>query len=308
MRSIDIDPQSPPRRVLILRLSALGDVLHCLPALEALRELWPVADFDWVSESLAASLLEGHPDLRRVIPFPRKEMSRRLRRIGEWGRLGSEWRAFAGELRRERYDLVIDFQGNLRSTLVSRVSRYRRRVGHHPSEVKEHPWLLPPASPDRPAGRVHRVEKNLHLVGALGWQGETPPGRLPDYATERRRLLSLPALEGAPPVILHPFVSPFGRFKEWPSSAFAVLARCLADRGRRVLVTSEPGSRGSAERIVRLSGGAAAPAPETPTVRDLAALLSLAAAVVAADTGPLHVAALSRVPAFGLYGPKDPAV
>ncbi|MCA8962937.1 MAG: glycosyltransferase family 9 protein, partial [Planctomycetes bacterium] len=181
------------------------------------------------------------------------------------------------------------------------------RWGHHRSEVKEHAWLLPGVSPDRPAGHVHRVEKNLHLVRALGYRGPVPQSRLPDRSAERHRLRQALALNDSRAlIVLHPFVSPFGRFKEWPAERFVRLARRLVERRHRVVVTWTAAERATSESIVERVGDGCELAPETSSLKELAALLELAATVVAADTGPLHLAAAVDTPVIGLFGPKDP--
>ncbi len=308
VKSIGNEPWAPPHSILILRLSALGDVLHCLPALEALHELWPDAEIDWIAESLGASIIDGHPLLRRVHRLPRKEWRRELRRASRWDDLRCDVSRFFGALRRRRYDLIIDFQGNLRSTVVAECVRHRRRVTHHPSEVKEHAWLMRASAPRAPAGRVHRVQKNLHLVRALGWHGSDPPARLPDFTEERARIAAeLADLTSEAPIVLHPLVSPFGRFKEWPREYYAELAREIAACGT-LLISWGPGERDAAEEIAAAADGAATPAPETRSPRELAALLASARLVIGGDTGPLHLAAAAGVPVLSLFGPKDPAL
>ena len=298
--------QNPPRRILIVRLSALGDVLHCLPALDALRALFPEATIDWVAESLGAQLIVGHPALERVITIPRKEVARDLwQSDGRGAAAVDRGQNALAELRREEYDLAIDFQGNLRSTLITRAARAKVRVGHHPRETKEFRRLLAGVRPDTPAGAVHRVEKNLHLIRALGFRGETPAGQVPlDPEVIERFTDELPA-DGAP-TIFHPFVSAFGRFKEWPLERFAALAKELDARGHRVWVTAAPEDFARRDELLELAEGSASESPTTRSTRELAALLSLARGVVAADTGPLHLAAFAGVPVVGLFGPKDP--
>ncbi len=300
--------RTAPKRVLIVRLSALGDVLHCLPALAAIRQSWPETTIDWVCEPMGASLIEGHPDLDHVIRFPRKEVLRHLKKRASMVPAFERGQQFVDTLRRHRYDLLLDLQGNLRSAVVSRLARSRRRVGHHRRETKEFSWALGGRRPSQQAGAVHRVEKNVHLIRQLGFHGDTPAGALPAYAEETTHLRAILGPVGPAPTLLHPFVSTFGRFKEWPGGRYAQLARSLAHRGHRVLITAAPEDDERRNQILELAGGSAERAPETRSTRELAALIRLSRGVIAADTGPLHLAAFAQVPVVGLFGPKDPEV
>lgn len=295
----------PGPRILIVRLSALGDVLHCLPALEALRRSWPDAEIDWVCEPLGADLLDGHPSLRRVLRLPRPAWARSLRRPSRWGSLWRDVRAFRRELRRERYDLVIDFQGNLRSQWIARWARGDRKIGAHRSEVKEFGWLFRFDRPRDPAGHVNRVEKYLHLVEFAGASKSPIPARFADLTDDWK------GLDTAPPdgIALHPFVSAFGRFKEWPAELYSQLARHLAESHGAVWITFGPDEEDAAREIVAAADHPEVRlAPTTRSPRQLAAFISRCRLVIAADTGPLHLAAALGVPVVGLYGPKDPVV
>lgn len=264
-RILNIAPSlidDPPQRILIVRLSALGDVLHCLPALSALRALYPEAKIDWVVETLGAPLIEGHPDLDRVIVFPRKEMTRNLWRPGSDEPTSIDRGAkFLEKLRERRYDLLVELQGNLRSGVIARAAHARIRVGHHAQETKEYPWVLGGRRPKELAGKVHRVEKNLHLIRALGYEGPTPAGELPPFTTEVEHFRPEVARLETAPTIIHPFVSAFGRFKEWPEERFAKLAIALAEEGHVVWLTAAPEDFTRRDRIIERSGGAAAPSP-----------------------------------------------
>lgn len=286
-----------------MRLSAMGDVLHCLPALEALQELWPEATFDWVTESLSAPLVEGHPGLARVVQFPRKVWRKQLRNPLNWPRVVREAWQFIRELRGERYDLIVDFQSNMRSVVLAGLSRYKQRICHHSTEVKDGNQHFRALRPAEPSGLVHRVEKNLHMVRHLGWRGTTPPApRMPTFAKETTQLPPFPA----DAIFLHPFVSSYGRFKEWPEQHYAELARRLGRRGHPVVVTWAPEDLPVAERIVAASGGETILAPATPSMRHVAAMLRQARLLVAGDTGILHLGIALGRPVVGLYGPKDP--
>jgi lipopolysaccharide heptosyltransferase I len=300
----------PPRKVLIVRLSALGDVVHVLPALDALRRGLPRAHLAWLVEERAASLLAGHPQLDRVHVLPRGRFVaewRARRPLAAAGALG----AFFADLRRERFDVAIDFQGNLRSALAALLSGARARVGFARGFSKEGSHLLANVRVAPPSRRLHKVEKNLALVRAIGVETDGARARLaiPDAARRRADAFFAALGPGAPPVALHPGVSKFGAFKQWPPERYAAVARALAAHGAgRAIVTWGPGERDLAERVAALAPGAARAAPETGSILELAAIYERCAAVLGCDTGPVHLAAALGVPVVGLYGPKDPRV
>lgn len=332
----------PAPRILVVRLSALGDVLHCLPALAAIRASWPNAIIDWVCEPLGAGLLDGHPHLRDVIRLDRGAWKRDLARPWRWIQLSAAVFGFVRRLRFARYDWVLDFQGNARSQLVSRAARGRNKWSHHPSEVKEFAWLFRLRAPSTPAGRVHRTKKYLHLVEAVAERAgvafelpsaaespEIPSREIPSREIQNREIQNhspqvnearslLPDLtpeieslnlDRPGGIALHPFVSAFGRFKEWPLESFAALARNLVNAYGRVWITSAPDERDRARKLLEsIDHSDVRLAPQTGSPRELAAFLSTCDLVVAADTGPLHLSAALGIPVVGLFGPKDPAV
>jgi lipopolysaccharide heptosyltransferase I len=293
------------REILIVRFSALGDVIHVLPSLAALRETFPRAHITWLVDPLGATLLEGHPALHRVVVLPRKRWRRWRREPRRWPALWREVASFAAALRRPRFDLVIDFQGNFRSGLAVAFSGGRHRLGFHPSDCREFGgWVFTSLRADPTPLLAPKVLKNLELVRALGWTGECPrEGVLPipeDARTWARDYVA--TLEGSGPLILvHPAVSAFGAIKQWPPERFRELCGRLArELGARVVLTWGPGE----EDLVRAVGNGAI-APPTPELLRLAALVADADAVVAADTGCLHLAAAVGTPWVGLYGPKS---
>jgi len=292
------------RSILIIRLSALGDVVHVLPALAALREAFPRARIGWAVEERAATLLDGHPqiDVRHVIP--RQSLERAARRGSAFTFLREASRT-VGELRAGDYEVALDFQSNFRSSLLARLSGARRRIGQPAPFAKEGSRLLMTETPDPVARSVHKIERNLRLIAPLGVVPATPP-RPVVPEPESSRLLAEQFVGAKPPVLVHPGVSAFGAFKAWRKEGYAALARSLG--GRRVAVAwGGAAEREVALEVVALSRGAAELAPETRSVLDLAALLRRAALFVGADSGPLHLAAALGTPLVGLYGPKDPA-
>jgi lipopolysaccharide heptosyltransferase I len=291
------------RSLLIIRLSALGDVVHVLPALAALRAAFPEARIGWAVEEKAASLLEGHPQIDRLHVIPRQALAQaaRSRDVGAFVR---QARQSVRELRHASYETTLDFQSNFRSSLLAFLSGAKRRIGQPVPYSKEGARVLVTETPAAVERTVHKIERNLRLLAPLGVEPARPPRPvIPE--PERARLLA-EGVAGA--VLLHPGVSAFGAFKAWRAEGYAALARYLkVERGARVLVAwGGAAEREAALEVVALSRGAAELAPETRSILDLAALQRRAALFVGADSGPLHLAAALGTKVLGLYGPKDP--
>ncbi|HKA16473.1 MAG TPA: glycosyltransferase family 9 protein [Myxococcota bacterium] len=294
---------------MIVRLSALGDVVHALPMLDALRRAMPDAEIGWLVEEKAASLLADHPQIDRLWVAPRAQLAALLRR----GRLIAALRLFARfarELRATGYDVVIDAHSNARSSLLAWCSGARRRIGFAHGHAKEGAgWLYT----DRvvPAARLQlKVQRALDLLRPLGIDPRGARAVLgiaePTRAWARARVQEL---GGRPAVAIHPGVSDSGAIKQWHPERFGrTAARLARECGARCLVTWGPGERELALRVVEAAEGCAALGPETGSVLELAALYEACDLVIGVDTGPLHLAAALGIPVVGLYGPTDPAV
>lgn len=297
------------RRILIVRLSALGDVIHVLPALAALRSTFPEAKITWVSERSGASLIDGHPDLERVVVLERKGWARDLARPLRWPRILGEVRSTLGELRQDRFDLAIDFQGNLRSGLVTRLSGAKLRLGFHRRDAREGSWLFTNLRIEPAKDRLHKVDRNLELIRALGFRGDAPLPSVPIPESDREWASGVvKAPRDGPVLVLHPGTSLFGRFKQWTSQGYATVAdRAARELGARVIISRGPGD----ERIIdAILGHVSSPVEAVGPLplQRFAALVSRADLLIGSDSGPLHLAAATGTPVLGLYGPKDPRV
>ena len=306
-----LPPADRPARILIVRLSALGDVLHALPVLAALRTRFPDAELAWAVEDRAVGLLEHRTDLDRILPFPRKALSGSLKGLPKPVALARTARGFVKETRAGEYDLALDLQGNLKSGAVTRASGARLRFGLGGREAKEGNQLFTQRRVVVPDDIRHRVERNLAVASAA--IGETLPYQNPDFPTapaedaEATRLLEQHALLPGGYVVLHPGTSGFGAFKRWPTDRWAALARRLGADGHALLVTYGPDEQDLADAVAADSDGHAQ-AVTTSSLGSLAALIRGARLFVAADTGPLHLASLVGAPLLGLFGPKDPTI
>ena len=284
-------PQAGEQSFLIVRLGSLGDLMHTLPAVAALRSSFPRARLDWVVEQKWSPLLELVTVIDSVIPWRR----------GVSGTLSG-----LRGLRRNGYACALDFQGLYKSALLARFSGASRLIGFDSSFAREPGAARFYTQCVTPTGR-HVAEMNLSLAvaaGAVRIDAAASPLRTPqEDAPALREML---AREGISDFCV---VSPGGGWKSkcWPPERYGVLCAELWRRlSIRVVVNAGPGE----EELARAVIAAAPPAKPllfSPSLRELAALLSMARLVVAADTGPLHLAAALGTPVIALFGPTDPA-
>jgi lipopolysaccharide heptosyltransferase I len=292
----------PDSRILVIRLSAVGDVINTLPALCAIRQTYPRAFIGWIVEDRAYDLIRGHPAIDRVHLFPRK------RWVRHWLDAAAEAPGLVREIRRERYEVAVELQGNLKGAVHGLVSGVRRRVGFGPGHCKEMSHLFTNIHVTPPGERINRVDKFLSVAAFLGASVNGAGYLLPESAESRARIEEFLRREGLDRyVVVHPGTSDFGREKRWLPERFSALAdRIQEGLGLRAVITWGPGEKALAEEVVR--GSRAILSMETRSILDLAELIRRAALFVGCDTGPLHLASAVRTPSVALFGPKDPQV
>ena len=284
-----IDLPAEPRRVLIIKPSALGDIVHTLPVLKLLRTRWPAAEIDWMVTPAFASLLDGHPLLDGVVRFDRK-------RFATWYRdpkLAKGLFDFTRDLRRRRYDLVIDLQGLFRSGWLAWQTGAATRVGF--SYAREGAPLAYTHRVPQPTPERHAVERYLDVADALGC------GRGPvefDFGIDDAVRAGVRAMTGdAPYAVLLPGTN--WATKRWPAESFAALVRPVeTELGLRTVVAGGPD-------VVGLDLPGATSLAGKTDLKQLVALLESAALVVANDSGPMHIAAALGRPLVTLFGPTN---
>jgi ADP-heptose:LPS heptosyltransferase len=186
-------------RIAMVRLSAIGDVVNTLPALTALRRARPEAHIAWICETASAGLLEGHPLLDEVIVLDRRSWVRGLTCPCGIVRLPADAIALRRKLRAGRFDTAIDFQGNFRSGLVTRLTGARMRVGLARGHAREMSHLFVNRRVALPDGPVHRVERALHLVASLGIETADAQPVVPATESDRVRVAALLGEHGLEP-------------------------------------------------------------------------------------------------------------
>jgi heptosyltransferase-1 len=280
-------------KALLVRLSSIGDVVHTLPALAALhRHGWEAG---WLVEAPSRALLDENPLLARVVVAP----SRRTFGL-------REALAAARDLRGRRYDAALDFQGLWKSAAWARLSGARRVVGWARTARREPASALLVGERVARRGGGHVIDKNLALLRPLGIEEaglrEFP---LPLSAESVARVdAGLRDLGGGALAVLNPGGG--WASKLWPAERFGELGKGLRGLGLLPLVSWGPGEEALAERVVAASDGAAVRCFPT-TLLDYVEIARRARLVVAADTGPLHLACAVGAPVVALFGPTDPA-
>ncbi len=283
------DARAP--RILIVRLSAIGDVILTMPLLNALRRRFPQALLAWVVESKAGPLLEGHEALDELIVVP-KGFLKSPRAV--WGLLR--------RLRSMRLDVAIDPQGLTKSALVGWLSGAKRRIGPRGQWGRElSPWLnnelIRPTAP-------HLVDRTLKLLRPLGIERPGVEFCVPQTDEERRAAAGLVAESGFDKgfAIINPGAGTASRI--WPPQRFAAVARHLGKAWSlpSLVIWAGTAEMARAEYIVGESEGCSQLSPST-SLRQLAAVTRLARLFISADTGPMHLAVAVGTPCVGLCGP-----
>ena len=262
-------------RILIVRLGAMGDIIHTLPAGASLRASFPEARITWVVEPQWAPLLEGNPFLDRVLAFRRERLLESLR-----------------ALREETYDLAVDFQGLVKSAVVAKLARPARLVGFRRGIARETPAAMF-YTEQADTRSVHMVDMRLDLAAAAGAKTLVRTFPLPEGHAE-----------GDLPQGDFVLASPLAGWssKQWPMEHYRDLAARLRRDLNIPLVLNGPPA--ALEELSQVGDAVA-------HISGIAGLIDAtrrAAAVIGVDSGPLHVAAALHKPGVAIYGPTDPAL
>ena len=286
------------QRILVIKPSSLGDIIHALPVLTGLRSRYPDAKIAWLAAEPYVELLEAQPAIDAVILFDRR-------------RYGKAWRhpaaladllRFLRQLRHEQFDLVIDLQGLWRSGFFARITGAPVRIGladarEGASAFYTHRISLPP-------GDIHAVDKNCLVADLLGF-GDAPKRHLllaPPQAVARVRSLTGPR----PYVLLAPGAR--GETKIWPAEYFSQLADGIArNLGIAVALLGSPAEADLCRRVRDLAQTEPIDLAGQSSLTEMVAIIAGSAAIVCNDSGPMHIAAALDRPIVALFGPTNPA-
>jgi len=304
-----------PERLLLVKPSSFGDIIHTLPVLDAIHHSWPRTAVDWIVKLEWITLLEGHPMLRETLPFP---MSWRA------------WRRTIPLIRQRRYDMVLDLQGLLRSGLLTLSTGAPVRIGFATGREGS-PWCYtrrietPGGSMSaskrgvvsgRPGHHasihtpIHAIERYLHLAREAGVSihgpARFPLPLWPDAERWADRCWEEADIRPTERICL---IHPAARWatKRWPAERFASLADRLAgEQGWRVILVAGPKEREQAAAVTARTQRPHLDLSGRTTIPQLAALLRRATLLVTNDSGPMHLAVAVRTPVVALFGPTEP--
>lgn len=277
--------------------------MHALPVLAAVRRAWPLAHVAWLIGSGFQSLLAGHSMIDELIPFDRRHFAR----VWYSPRVMADFYRFARDLRRRRFELVLDLQGLVRSGLFAWLTGARRRLG--PADAREFAWIFYTQRVRWPAD-AHAVDKLLAVLPAIGISTARADFPLEVRDSERAaagKALATQTQEAVPEYIV---LLPGARWgsKRWPVAHTVELLRRLHAAGApRCVLAGAPDERALAAAIT-------AEAPSRwlidlvgrTDLRVLTALIAGARLVISQDSGPMHIAAALGVPTVSLFGPTNP--
>jgi lipopolysaccharide heptosyltransferase I len=311
------------QKILLIKLSAMGDVVHTIPLLNALRQRYPKARLDWLTTPAIAELLRPNPAIDNVIEFSRDGWAEpwRLAPFVDAARL-------VATLRATGYDLVLDMQGQLRSAVFAFASGAPVRIGfdrpradiwqssprqitaqarkHAWQGAREGSWLAYTHPIVLPTLDLHPVERYLGVGAMLGLDDAAPDFSFPippEAATRIDALLDYYGIANASLVAVAPGTN--WETKEWRREGFAEVARHFLQKRYAVTLVGSERERAACEAVATLAPGAINLAGET-TLPELAALLRRAALAVTNDSGPMHLAVALDRPVVSIFGPTDP--
>lgn len=295
--------------ILIVKLSAIGDVIHTLPAVNAVRRHYPSAHITWLVEEAAADLVRNHPALDRVLVSRRKAWFKGLR-SRRWPSHLSEIKSFIQTLRDRTYDLVFDFQASLKGAVLIAFIKAGRKIGFGPG--LEHQelsyWVLNERVP-AVSMEIHALDRGLMMLDAIGIPRGPIEYRLPvttGHRLKADRLLTEAGLSVGQAFMV---INPVAKWdtKLWDQVKFAETAdRLHSATGLPVIFSGGPEDRSYNDAVISRMRTSAVNLAGRTNLMTLAALLEKARLMITTDTGPMHMAAAVKTRTVALFGPTAP--
>jgi heptosyltransferase I len=298
-----------PENILIVKLSAIGDVIHTLPALNAIRQQYPRARITWLVEEAAAGLLEGHPALDRVLVSRRKRWLKGLAGPERSLHVRMVF-AFLRELRDTRYDMILDFQAALKGGILIALAKGGRKIGFAQGlEHQEHSYLFLNEKVPAVNMEIHALTRSLMLIGQVGIPADRIEYNLPVSDRDRDAINAMLTAAGVARRSRLVAINPVAQWesKLWDNAKFAALADLLIERyDVPVVFSGGPADRPVIAAITARMRHPALNCAGQTSLMELAALYERATLLVSTDTGPMHLGAAVGLPVVALFGPTAP--
>lgn len=292
-------------RILIVKLSAIGDVVHSLPVLSALRVMHPDAEIHWLVEEAAAGLIENHPLLDNVLISRRKSWLKELKR-GDYRPL-LECVKLIRTVRSKPYDLVLDLHNLAKSSVWVALAKSKRKLGFYGTAEYAYVPVTEKVGPEN--FNLHAVDRYLTFIHYLGKEFDTPQFPLPSLTSHSQRVrktLKQFGMEGKKLVVIHPYA--LWPTKLWTMDHFkALTTRLQKELGLGVVFTGTESDRSYVEQIISGIDPKPVSLCGQSTLLELAAIFKEAALAITTDTGPMHLAAAVGTPVVALFGPTEQA-
>lgn len=289
------DP-SAIKKILLIRLRRIGDIIMTTPALSVLREVFPKAHLTYVVEKPYQELVAGNPNLDEILILPKNQSTNNFLRI-------------LRQIRKENYDIVLDFHGGPRASLMTIFSKANLKIGY---KIKYRNFIYDIIiSRSGKNGPIHSVENHMNLVRALGIPiNAIPPLSLPpptaDEVERVGKFIQENRLAESKTVILH--ISAGNEFRDWGIENLVGLTRLLSQEPEvRIVLIGTEEDREAEKVLLKESSGALTSLVGRLNLRELRELISSSSLFVGPDSGPMHIAASTPTPIVAYFGPTLPA-
>lgn len=293
----------PPSSILIIRLSAIGDVVHGLPTLDALHAALPGTRIGWLVEELSAPLLENHPALDKVYVLPRKRWRGNYHKV-----FFSEVLPFYRAIRKDGWEVTLDLQGLSKSAVAAAACGGKIRLGHARPLAREiSRFFYNRTVPIKPSVDIQVAQEALRLIEGLGLKVPDPPPTgtihlLEEEKEAARDYMKSKGWQGEDLFHLNP--GSVWKTKRWPIRHFGEMARLIHQRtGMRPMILWGPGEENLRDELAdAIADLSPLVSPATRTIRELATYISLSRLLVGNDTGPTHIASVLGIPVICVFG------
>ncbi len=301
------------KKILIIRLGAIGDVIRTLPALNALKKSFPGSHVAWLVEDKSESILTGHPQIDDLIILKRTKWQKQIFKPFTFFPTIKEVFYFFGDLRKKKFDLVLDFHGILKSGIASFLSGANDRMGFSRKFSKEFNFLFNNHRISLPGEKLNRVEKNLRFLGSLGIDGDAWDVVFPLLPEDKANIDTFFQKnidpDRKPFIVMHPGSSKNTGHKRWDPLNYSRLAdKLIEDYRATIILTWGSEERKLVENIAARMKNEPVLACKTNSLRELAELIKRCNLYIGGDTAPMHIASFSNIPVLAIFGPTDPLV